>query len=1181
MPDALSIAAGTAGFISLGIQVTTILVKFYNACEGQSEDIARTLERLRTLLGIFTSLDAVLRSRKFRLDEQDLIKEIEASVDQCVEAIEELQAECQKFETSPSANSKKGVLRLAGRRVAYPLRESTLNKLNEEISSAEEDISIALDLLQLRDHTQTHNDIDSVKALLQRINTAQVSESICNWLKAPDVTLNHDSACDKRHRGTGTWFISGWIFNAWLSKDYSFLWLHGFAGCGKSILCSTAIQHTFRKKGQELKTGIAFFYFSFTDEMKQDESAMLRTLLLQLAGQVQDGYSDLERLKTKCHSGMPLVMDLVGYFQYMARRFHNVYILIDALDECPRYAQREKVLEIIKIMRNWEFPGLHLLVTSRDEIDIRESLKPADEEEVSMKNTEIDRDIENFISGRLNTDSTLRKWKPHHDKIQKSLAERAHGVFRWVECQFETLKRCPQSEYHLHQCLQSLPRTLDETYERMLCNIDETMTVEAQRILTLICFSARPLTVAELIEGIAVDLKEPAHLDVTRRLQNADDVRGICPGLIDISYQPNKRTDERRHIWTSSPSDWNKIDEETADEDFGDTTDEESIVERGEPVVRIAHFSVQEYLESERIEHSNAAKYAMKSEQAHLEIAHICLVYLLEPRLTDRGLNNVQLKDFPLTDFAAYFWPYHYKGAADRISNCLPLKLFQQEDKFQFWASLPKIQDLSLYSEDPVTVASCLGLDQIVSILLEVHHKVNGQGYDANGHFGALYLASRHGHEKAVKILLNSCADPITSSSQVLGVASKYGREKVVRLLLDWGADPSFACWGGSGNALVAASKRNHMKVVRMLLESGADTHIYCGWGANALFAAIYSGFEKLAMILLESSINVKTQGRFGDAMTCKKRHQKVDDHRTILDVQNRFFSDALPEAAHCGYKEIVEILIENNADINGSTCDYGTALEAASGQGHLDVVKILIEKGANINAVSELYGTPLHVASTAGKKEVVKILIENGANVNPPCLRHGTPLQGASSGGYKEVVEVLIENGANPNTQIGNQNALQTASLEGHWEVVKMLIDGGANVNTQGGYYGDALQAASTEGHKEVAQILLDSGANINAQGGYHGNALQAASREGHREVAQLLLDSGANVNAQGGYYGNALQAASRKGDRKLAQILLDSGANVNAQGGEYRNALYAAFYHGYDEVAQMLLANGAAVYA
>jgi hypothetical protein len=73
--------------------------------------------------------------------------------------------------------------------------------------------------------------------------------------------------------------------------------------------------------------------------------------------------------------------------------------------------------------------------------------------------------------------------------------------FRWVECQFESLKRCPRSESHLEWCLKSLPRSLDETYERILCGIDEGSIEEAQRILTLLCFSSRPLTVQEVIDG--------------------------------------------------------------------------------------------------------------------------------------------------------------------------------------------------------------------------------------------------------------------------------------------------------------------------------------------------------------------------------------------------------------------------------------------------------------------------------------------------------------------------------------------------------------------------------------------------------------------------------------------------------------------------------------------------------
>jgi hypothetical protein len=87
-----------------------------------------------------------------------------------------------------------------------------------------------------------------------------------------------------------------------------------------------------------------------------------------------------------------------------------------------------------------------------------------------------------------------------------------------------------------------LPRSLDETYKRILCSIDEDSIKEARQILTLLCFSSRPLTVPELIDAIAVDLNEPACLDVQNRLQDADDVRSICPGLIDVGAKRDNET---------------------------------------------------------------------------------------------------------------------------------------------------------------------------------------------------------------------------------------------------------------------------------------------------------------------------------------------------------------------------------------------------------------------------------------------------------------------------------------------------------------------------------------------------------------------------------------------------------------------------------------------------------------
>src|SRR2546423_9594991 len=243
MTDPLSVAAGITGLISLGIQVTGSLVNFYTSYKAQDADVARTIEKLKCLLDTFQFLQAALQSRTFRPDEQDLIKNIESSIHKCGELIQELQEECEKFDKA-STTGIKDTIRAAGRRAAYPFRQSTLQKLDEAIGEIRHNLSLALEVLQLRDHKNTQDDITELKSLLEVMRATQISSTIRDWLKAPDATVNHNAACAKRHPGTGTWFVKGSIFTTWLTQDNSFLWLNGFAGCGKSVLCSTAIQHT-------------------------------------------------------------------------------------------------------------------------------------------------------------------------------------------------------------------------------------------------------------------------------------------------------------------------------------------------------------------------------------------------------------------------------------------------------------------------------------------------------------------------------------------------------------------------------------------------------------------------------------------------------------------------------------------------------------------------------------------------------------------------------------------------------------------------------------------------------------------------------------------------------------------------------------------------------------------------
>ena len=427
MADPLAIASGIAGLLSLGIQVTQSLVSFYTTYKDQDTDLAKITHNLDNLQSVFRALDVAVEEHRSQADTQDLLREVEKAVQKCEEIITDLQSECDKFHKDSAAGLKDRI-KTAGRRAAYPFRKSTLQKLEEDVSDIRENLSFALDVLQLKSQSQIQDGISDVKSLVERTNASQVTYTIRCWLIAPDASLNHNAMCAKCHPRTGLWFVNGHQFRTWLEERNSFLWLNGFAGCGKSVLCSTAIQHTFREMRHKHGVGISYFYFSFSDETKQDDNGMLRTLLLQLSVQLLDGERDLEQLHALYKSGSPPVDVLLDSLRRFLGRFRDTYILLDALDESPRDCKREGVLRAIQVIRSWSIPSVHLLVTSRNELDIRESLDPSHDQNLSLRNSEVERDIANFVSYQLKNDAKLQKWKARHDEIQAKLTTGAQGV---------------------------------------------------------------------------------------------------------------------------------------------------------------------------------------------------------------------------------------------------------------------------------------------------------------------------------------------------------------------------------------------------------------------------------------------------------------------------------------------------------------------------------------------------------------------------------------------------------------------------------------------------------------------------------------------------------------------------------------------------------------------------------
>ena len=166
----------------------------------------------------------------------------------------------------------------------------------------------------------------------------------------------------------------------------------------------------------------------------------------------------------------------------------------------------------------------------------------------------------------------------------------------------------------------------------------------------------------EIIDGVAIKTNNSPGLNRKRRLQDSNDIREICIGFVDIGLGANHTTK---------------------------TYHEEKLTS----TIQIVHFSVQEYLKSERIQYQKAAIFSLISVTAYGEIAQICLTYWLKHGLSSLILNYSLLEEFPLAHFAAIYWYHHYQKTANFTLNLNDLisRLFQRQDLFATWIKLHDI----------------------------------------------------------------------------------------------------------------------------------------------------------------------------------------------------------------------------------------------------------------------------------------------------------------------------------------------------------------------------------------------------------------------------------------------------------------------------------------------------------
>ena len=191
------------------------------------------------------------------------------------------------------------------------------------------------------------------------------------------------------------------------------------------------------KAGQ---ASMAYFYFDFRDANKQGLCDLVRSLLMQLSARSDPCCDILLELYSTHDKGNNQPSDSI-----LAECLKKVttlpdqgptYLILDALDECPNTSgipsPRERVLRLLKEIVELSPPNLHICVTSRPEIEIRNVLEPLTSCRVSLHDQSGQKeDIADYVRSIVYSDleQIMRRWRAEDKELViKTLSERADGM---------------------------------------------------------------------------------------------------------------------------------------------------------------------------------------------------------------------------------------------------------------------------------------------------------------------------------------------------------------------------------------------------------------------------------------------------------------------------------------------------------------------------------------------------------------------------------------------------------------------------------------------------------------------------------------------------------------------------------------------------------------------------------
>nr|POF00992.1 serine/threonine-protein kinase tnni3k [Quercus suber] len=548
---------------------------------------------------------------------------------------------------------------------------------------------------------------------------------VLRWLSPVNYEANHENACALQELGAGRWLLDSARFREWKDFSHDILWLHAIhessgssngdprthtycswrwqnspmaivivlrdsggkilKGQYSSAVVNDLVAQPTKGEDSALPTIRVYFYFDFRDVEKQSVSDLLCALTHQLATQLSNIPDEVCTLhdRYKGKKSRPSSKELLTLLLEIARTyFHRVYVVIDALDECKERASLSDALRFL-IQTN----VLSMLITSCNKHDIERAM--------------------------------------HIDDVPSIVIEGA-DIFDLLE-----VARRPKS---IRAAQQTLPATLDETYERVLASVSSIEDRKLLRRALRLNISTRGVTILELAEMVVVE-HSSAMLNRECRFSQPEDllVRWKCLLIV-----------------TSG-------------------------------LVGLAHHSVQEYLLSERIADGLTSFFAINRSVAATQITRTCLKRLL--RLFTASRLDQRPPDSRETPNVAQRGSQRARGYRGNALQAAAMNGDPNMVKMLLNVGARVDADGGAYGS-ALQAATRNGHSCAVEVLLNSGTRPNKEG----GPFGyAQQAATNDGHAHTTALLLEQGAYVNAQGEafdNTLQAAALNGRDQVVQLLL-------------------------------------------------------------------------------------------------------------------------------------------------------------------------------------------------------------------------------------------------------------------------------------------------------------------------------------------------------------------------------------------------------------